>query len=76
MIVIIVLVEIWEEHLPNISCGPVYVLFTLVATATLSFSDNYSFDRLVLPEFLSYFLLRIPERYETFLIVPKVSKYD
>jgi len=76
MIVIIVLVEIWKGHLPNISCAPVCVRFTLFAIATLPFSVNYSFDRLVLPEFLSYFLLRIPERYETFLIVPKVAKYD
>jgi hypothetical protein len=48
----------------------------LVATANLSSCDNYSFDRFVLREFLSYFLIRIPERYETFLIVPEVAKYD
>jgi hypothetical protein len=52
------------------------VRITLVATATLSFCDNYSFDRFVLPEFLSYFLFPIPERCETSLIVPAVAKYD
>ena len=55
MIVISVLVEISKGLLPNISYAPVCVRVTLVVNINLSFSDNYSFDRLVLPEFLSYF---------------------
>jgi hypothetical protein len=63
-------------HLPNISCDPVCARNSLVATATLSFCDNDSFEGLVLPEFLSYFIFCIPERYKTFLIIPEVAKYD
>jgi hypothetical protein len=62
LIVVSVLVEIWMGHLPNISCAPVCARNSLVATATLSFCDNDSFERNVSSEFLSYFLFCIPDR--------------